>query len=195
MSRWGNPRSRQCFKQRFGYFYVGLGTGLEIRFYFPTSVTNLLSESYFSSRGVKPTMPTVLATWRRRLKQRESGKGCPESRGNTGYWVPGFQAPPLPMLINLVLGSQDPDNLHRRKGCKEGLFKSCTWRARAGASRRKSATGPHSPPRPSAAWGSRWAGRLGVSPLLTRRRKTAKSVVHAIGYLHFHNIMVQTRKC
>lgn len=145
--------------------------------------------TFHSSHGVKPTM---LAMWRRRLKQR-IGKRLPWVQGK--HWVLSTRIPSSSLRYAHELGLGTQTTCIAGRDVRLAWFKSRTWRACAGASRQKSETGPHSPPWPSAAWGSRWAGRLGVSPLLTRWRKTAKSVVQATGYLRFHNIMVQTLKC
>lgn len=64
-------------------------------------------------------------------------------------------------------------------------FKSCTCTVSADASQQRSARGPHSPPGPSAAWGSRWAGDLEVSSALTVQRRSKQSKRLSRGSLHF----------
>lgn len=64
-------------------------------------------------------------------------------------------------------------------------FKSCTCTVSADASRQRSARGPHSPPGPSAAGGSRWAGDLEVSSALTVQRRSKQNKRLSLSSLHF----------
>lgn len=64
-------------------------------------------------------------------------------------------------------------------------FKSCTCTVSADASRQRSARGPHSPPGPSAAGGSRWAGDLEVSSALTGQRRSKQNKRLSLRSLHF----------